>query len=89
MADTRNLRSISRPDANLDHLVAQPATGCGCVAARLRQPRSTERPKLFGDASWIFDHSADTALCGSGRDSAVTDRRDRVRSCEHVRGRHR
>jgi hypothetical protein len=25
----------------------------------------------------------------SGRDSAVTDRRDRVRSCEHVRGRHR
>jgi hypothetical protein len=41
------------------------------------------------DFLFTRDHSADTALCGSGRDSAVTDRRDRVRSCEHVRGRHR
>jgi serralysin len=42
-----------------------------------------------GDVLFTRDGRADAALCGSGSDTAIVDRHDRVRRCEHARGRHR
>jgi Ca2+-binding RTX toxin-like protein len=48
--------------------------------------RDTVRAGSGDDLVFTRDGFRDAALCGSGTDTALVDRRDRLRGCEHVRG---